>query len=207
MPCSINLNFIKLEHTYTHRPYFGNNSNYGRTSQQRNTSGYRINREIRVPHVRLVGDNIENSGAVYSTSDALQMAAQQDMDLVEISPTAEPPVCKIVDFQKFLYQQKRHQKEVKASQTKTNIKEIRFGYATGDHDYQFKLKHAENFLREGNKVRACILFHGREVSFAAQGEALLARFANDLSESSKVESLPRLEGKRMILILAPITRK
>jgi translation initiation factor IF-3 len=204
-----------LENT-NYRPQYGQSRSYGngshspqggRTQQPRNNSGYRINREIRVPEVRLIGDNIENPGTVYSITDAQQIAEQQGLDLVEISPNAEPPVCKVIDLQKFLYQQRKRQKEQKANQSKTDIKEIRFGYATGEHDYQFKLKHAENFLSEGNKVRACVVFRGREVSFAAQGEALLARFASDLSEYAKVETLPKLEGKRMNLILTPKAKK
>ena len=178
----------------------------GRT-QPRNDSGYRLNREIRAPEVRLVGDNIENTGTVYGIVEAQRLADQLGLDLVEISPNAEPPVCKIVDFQKFLYQQRRRQKELKANQTKVDIKEIRFGYDTGEHDYLFKLNHAESFLNEGNKVRACVVFRGREISFAAQGEAILARFANDLGEISKVESLPKLEGKRMNMVLAPKPKK
>jgi translation initiation factor IF-3 len=150
-----------------------------------------------------VGDNIENSGTVYRIEDALRLAEQQGLDLVEISPTAEPPVCKIVDVRKFLYQQRRHQKELKQTQSKTEVKEIRFGYNTGEHDYQFKLKHATNFLNDGDKVKAYVFFRGREITFATQGQALLARFASDLEEVAKVESLPRLEGKRMHMMLVP----
>jgi translation initiation factor IF-3 len=172
-----------------------------------NDSGYKINREIRAAEVRLVGDNIDNAGEVYNIQDALRIAETQGLDLVEISPTAEPPVCKVMDLQKFLYQQRRKQKELKANQAKVDVKEIRFGYATGEHDYQFKLKHAENFLNEGNKVRAYVFFRGREISFAEQGQALLARFANDLGEIAKVEALPKLEGKRMNLMLVPKAKK
>ncbi|GHT68644.1 translation initiation factor IF-3 [Bacteroidia bacterium] len=185
------------------RPPFGTR----RPPVHSNDSGYKINREIRAAEVRLVGDNIDNAGEVYNIQDALRIAETQGLDLVEISPTAEPPVCKVMDLQKFLYQQRRKQKELKANQAKVDVKEIRFGYATGEHDYQFKLKHAENFLSEGNKVRAYVFFRGREISFAEQGQALLARFANDLGEIAKVEALPKLEGKRMNLMLVPKSKK
>jgi translation initiation factor IF-3 len=154
----------------------------------------------------LVGDNIENPG-VYSLSDALKMADEMELDLVEISPQADPPVCKIIDFQKFLYQQRKKQKEMKANAVKVEVKEIRFGPQTGEHDYQFKLKHAENFLKDGDKVKAYVFFRGREIVFKEQGEALLARFANDLEKWGKVEFLPKLEGKRMNMVLAPRTAK
>jgi translation initiation factor IF-3 len=197
--------------SFGQRPHFSGGSRppFGTRRPQlpRNDSGYSINREIRAPEVRLVGDNIENAGEVYNIQEALRIAAAQNLDLVEISPTAIPPVCKVVDLQKFLYQQRRRQKEQKANQAKTEVKEIRFGYATGEHDYQFKLKHAENFLSEGNKVRAYVFFHGREVSFAEQGQALLARFANDLDKIARVESLPKLEGKRMNIMLVPKAKK
>ncbi|GHT11728.1 translation initiation factor IF-3 [Bacteroidia bacterium] len=193
------------------RPYFGTRPTFGgsrpyqgrRPQTHNNDIGYKINREIRAAEVRLVGENIENAGEVYSLQDALKIAEAQGLDLVEISPTAEPPVCKVLDLQKFLYQQRRKQKEMKANAVKVEVKEIRFGPSTGEHDYQFKLKHAENFLKDGDKVRAYVFFRGREISFAEQGEALLARFASDLSELSKVESLPKLEGKRMNMILVP----
>lgn len=135
------------------------------------------------------------------------MAELMELDLVEISAQADPPVCKIVDFQKFLYQQRRRQKEIKANAVKVEVKEIRFGPNMGEHDYAFKLKHAENFLREGDKVKAYVFFHGREIMFKEQGEALLARFAKDLEEWCKVETLPKLEGKRMNMILAPKSKK
>lgn len=163
---------------------------------------HRINRYIRVPQVRLVGDNIDNPG-VFSTSDALKMADELDLDLVEISPKADPPVCKITDYQKFLYQQKKKQKEMKAKAVKVIVKEIRFGPNTDDHDYQFKLRHAEKFLSEGAKVKAFVFFKGRSILFKEQGEILLLRFAQDLEEIGKVEQLPKLEGKRMIMFIAP----
>jgi translation initiation factor IF-3 len=146
--------------------------------------------------VRVVGEEIE--AEVMSIQDALKLADQLELDLVEISPNAEPPVCKIVDYQKFLYQQKKKQKEIKAKTSKVVVKEIRFGPNTDDHDYNFKLKHAMKFLEEGAKVRAYVFFKGRSILFKEQGEVLLLRFANDLEEYGKVEQLPRLEGKRMI---------
>ena len=160
-----------------------------------------INEQIRAREVRLVGDNVE--AGIYSIHEALKMAEELELDLVEISPTAEPPVCKILDYQKYLYQQKKKQKEIKAKATKVVIKEIRFGPQTDDHDYNFKLKHAMGFLQEGSKVKAYVFFKGRSILFKEQGEVLLLRFANDLEEYGKVESMPTLEGKRMIIMLAP----
>ena len=163
---------------------------------------YRVNEQIRgVREVRIVGDDIASS--VVSISTALQIAEQKGVDLVEISPNAEPPVCRLIDYSKFIYQQKKHQKEIKAKQVKVDVKEIRFGPQTDDHDYNFKLKHAKEFLEEGNKVRAYVFFRGRSILFKEQGEVLLLRFANDLEEYAKVEQLPRLEGKKMFLFLAP----
>ncbi len=153
-----------------------------------------------------MGDNIDNPG-VFSTSDALKMADELDLDLVEISPKADPPVCKITDYQKFLYQQKKKQKEMKAKAVKVVVKEIRFGPNTDDHDYQFKLRHAEKFLQEGAKVKAYVFFKGRSILFKEQGEILLLRFAQDVEELGKVEQLPKLEGKRMIMFIAPKTAK
>ena len=162
---------------------------------------YRINERIRVREVRLVGDNVEQG--VYPTSQALKMAEDQGLDLVEISPNAAPPVCRSTDYQKFLYQQKKRQKEQKAKSVKVIVKEIRFGPQTDDHDYNFKLKHAKGFLEEGAKVKAYVFFKGRSILFKEQGEVLLLRFANDLEEYGKVEQLPVLEGKRMIIMLTP----
>ena len=161
---------------------------------------YRINEQIRVREVRIVGDN---GSTVMPTRQALDMAHQQGVDLVEISPNANPPVCRLIDYSKFLYQQKKRQKEMKAKQVKVEVKEIRFGPQTDEHDYQFKLKHAKEFLEEGNKVRAYVFFRGRSILFKEQGEVLLLRFANDLEEYGKVESMPSLEGKKMFLYLAP----
>ena len=163
---------------------------------------YRVNEQIRgVREVRIVGDDIASS--VVSISTALQIAEQKGVDLVEISPNAEPPVCRLIDYSKFIYQQKKHQKEIKAKQVKVDVKEIRFGPQTDDHDYNFKLKHAQGFLSDGDKVKAYVFFKGRSILFKEQGEVLLLRFAADLEEYGKVESLPQLEGKRMIMFLAP----
>ena len=161
---------------------------------------YRVNEQIHVREVRIVG---ESGSEVIPTRQALDMARQQGVDLVEISPNAQPPVCRLIDYSKFLYQQKKHAKEMKAKQVKVEVKEIRFGPQTDDHDYNFKLKHAKEFLEEGNKVRAYVFFRGRSILFKEQGEVLLLRFANDLEEYAKVEQLPRLEGKKMFLFLAP----
>ncbi len=163
---------------------------------------YRVNEQIRgVRDVRIVGDDIESS--VVSISKALLIAEQKGVDLVEISPNAEPPVCRLIDYSKFIYQQKKHQKEIKAKQVKVDVKEIRFGPQTDDHDYNFKLKHAQGFLSDGDKVKAYVFFKGRSILFKEQGEVLLLRFAADLEEYGKVEQMPQLEGKRMIMFLAP----
>jgi len=162
----------------------------------------RINDAIKgVKEVRLVGDNVEQG--IYSFAEAMRIADEQNLDLVEISPTAVPPVCKIIDYQKFLYHQKKREKEQKAKSAKVVIKEIRFGPQTDEHDYNFKLKHAQEFLKEGNKVKAYVFFKGRSILFKEQGELLLARFANDLEDYGRVEQLPKLEGKRMIVNIAP----
>jgi translation initiation factor IF-3 len=167
---------------------------------------YRINHQIRVPEIRLVGDNIENPGVI-RIQEALRMADDLELDLVEISPNAVPPVCKIIDYQKFLYSQKKKQKELKAKATKIIVKEIRFGPNTDDHDYNFKLKHAEKFLQEGAKVKAYVFFKGRSILYNEQGEILLLRFANALEEVGKVEQLPKLEGKRMPIFITPKKKK
>ncbi len=154
----------------------------------------------------MVGDNIENPD-VYPTSAALKMADDMDLDLIEISPKADPPVCRIADYQKFLYQQKKKAKEIKANAVKVVIKEIRFGPQTDEHDYNFKLKHAENFIKEGAKVKAYVFFRGRQIVFKEQGEILLLKFATALEEIAKLESMPKLEGKKMIIMLAPKVAK
>ena len=161
---------------------------------------YRINEQIRVREVRIVSDS---GSIVVPTRQALDMAREQEVDLVEISPNANPPVCRLIDYSKFLYQQKKRAKEMKAKQVKVEVKEIRFGPQTDEHDYQFKLKHAKEFLEDGNKVRAYVFFRGRSILFKEQGEVLLLRFANDLEEYGKVESMPSLEGKKMFLYLSP----
>lgn len=161
---------------------------------------YRVNEQIRVREVRIVSDG---ESTVMPTRHALDMAREQGVDLVEISPNAQPPVCRLIDYSKFLYQQKKHAKEMKAKQAKVEIKEIRFGPQTDAHDYNFKLKHAQEFLSDGNKVRAYVFFRGRSILFKEQGEVLLLRFANDLEEYGKVEQLPKLDGKKMFLYLAP----
>ena len=158
-----------------------------------------------MPEVRLVGENIE--GGVYPTRKALEIAKELELDLVEISPNATPPVCKVIDYKKFLYEQKKRDKEMKAKATKVVIKEIRFGPQTDDHDYEFKKKHGEKFLKEGSKVKAYVFFKGRSIIYKDQGEILLLRLATDLEDYGKVEQMPKLEGKRMTMFLAPLPKK
>ena len=162
---------------------------------------YRVNEQIRAAEVRIVGDDIES--VVMPTHKALALAEEKELDLVEISPTANPPVCRLIEYSKFLYQMKKRQKEQKAKQVKIDVKEIRFGPQTDEHDYNFKLKHAMGFLQEGSKVKAYVFFKGRSILFKEQGEVLLLRFANDLEDYGKVEQMPLLEGKRMIIMLSP----
>lgn len=166
---------------------------------------HRINNKITAKMVRVVGEEIETE--VMSIQDALKLADRMELDLVEISPHADPPVCKIIDYQKFLYQQKKKQKEIKAKASRVIVKEIRFGPNTDDHDYNFKLRHAIKFLEEGAKVRAYVFFKGRSILFKEQGEVLLLRFASDLEEYGKVDQLPKLEGKRMIISFSPKKKK
>ncbi|WP_317235569.1 translation initiation factor IF-3 [Maribellus maritimus] len=163
---------------------------------------HRINHKIRVPQVRLVGDNIENPG-IYPLREALRIADEMELDLVEISPKADPPVCKIIDYSKFLYQQKKKQKEMKAKAVKVVVKEIRFGPQTDEHDFNFKLKHAEKFLKDGAKVKAFVFFKGRSILFKEQGEILLLKLATALEELGTVEQMPKLEGKRMTMYISP----
>ena len=165
-----------------------------------------INEEITAAQVRLVGDNIDNPG-IYQTDAALRKAGEMELDLVMISDKADPPVCKILDYQKYLYQQKKKAKEMKANSSKIVIKEIRFGPNTDEHDFQFKLKHAQEFLQEGSKVKASIFFRGRSIMFAEQGEKQLLRFAVELEEFGRAENMPVLEGKRMSMMLAPLKKK
>ena len=156
--------------------------------------------------MRLVGENVPEQG-VYPLAKALAMAAELELDLVEIAPTATPPVCKIIDYQKFKYQQRKKLKEQKANASKVVIKEIRFGPQTDEHDFNFKLKHAQSFLQEGCKVKAYVFFRGRSILFSEQGEKLLLRFAVELEEYGKAEQMPKLEGKRMIMMIAPVKKK
>ena len=162
----------------------------------------RINEKIKgIKEVRLVGENVEPG--IYTIERAMQIAEDLELDLVEIAPNAAPPVCKIVDYQKFLYQLKKKEKENKAKSTKIDVKEIRFGPQTDDHDYNFKLKHAIKFLQEGDKVKAYVFFKGRSIIFKDQGEILLLKLAQDLEHVGKVDQLPKLEGKRMIMMMSP----
>ena len=183
------------------RPPRPNNGPRRPLPNARKEEPYAINEYIRARENRLVGDNVENG--VYPIQEALKIADELGLDLIEISPTAQPPVCRVLDYQKFLYQQKKRQKEQKAKATKVVVKEIRFGPQTDDHDYNFKLKHAIGFLQEGAKVKAYVFFKGRSILFKEQGEVLLLRFANDLEEYGKVDQMPVLEGKRMIIMLSP----
>ena len=162
---------------------------------------YRINEQIRAKEVRIVGDDIESR--VVSLQEALRIAEAKEADLVEISPTAVPPVCRIIDYSKFIYQLKKKQKEQKARQVKIDVKEIRFGPQTDDHDYNFKLKHAQGFLKDGDKVKAYVFFRGRSILYQEQGEVLLLRFANDLEEYGTCTQMPLLEGKRMTIFISP----
>ncbi|PHS68374.1 MAG: translation initiation factor IF-3 [Flavobacterium sp.] len=162
---------------------------------------HKINDKIRAREVRLVGDNVEIG--VYPISKALEIAKDLEVDLVEISPNATPPVCKIMDYKKFVYEQKKREKVLKSKATKVIIKEIRFGPNTDDHDYQFKKKHAEKFLGEGAKLKAFVFFKGRSIIYKDKGEILLLRLAQDLEEYGKVEQMPKLEGKRMTMFIAP----
>ncbi|MEJ0030361.1 MAG: translation initiation factor IF-3 [Bacteroidota bacterium] len=166
---------------------------------------YRVNERIIAPRVRVVGENIKVD--VYPTAVAIKLAKDQGLDLVEISPNADPPVCKVIDYSKFKYEQKKKQKEIKANAQKTVVKEIRFGPNTDDHDFDFKVKHAVNFLKEGAKVKSYVHFAGRSIVYKERGEILLLRFAQALEEFGKVEQMPHLEGKRMFLLIAPKGKK
>lgn len=174
--------------------------------QKRDEFEVNINEQITASQVRLVGDNIPEQG-IYPISRALQLADELELDLVEISGKVDPPVCKILDYQKYLYQQRKKAKEMKSNSTKVIIKEIRFGPNTDEHDFQFKLKHAQEFLNEGSKVKATIFFRGRSIMFAEQGEKQLLRFAVELEEFGKAENMPVLEGKRMSIMIAPNKKK
>src|SRR3954463_3970792 len=174
--------------------------NRGRFAPRREAE-HRINHHIRVPQVRLVGDNV--TIGVYSTQEAQKIAQDQGLDLVEISPQADPPVCKIIDYNKFLYEKKRKEKEMKAKSKTAEVKEIRFTPGTDDHDFDFKARHAESFLKEGNKVKAYVQFKGRAIMFKERGELVLLKFAERLGEVGQPEGLPKLEGKRMLMIISP----
>lgn len=171
----------------------------------RKEAEHRINEHIRVPQIRLVGENV--TVGVYPTEEARKMARDQELDLVEISPQADPPVCRIIDYNKFLYDKKKKEKEMKAKAKTTEMKEIRFTPNTDDHDFDFKSKHAESFLKEGNKVKAYVQFKGRAIQFKDRGELLLLKFADRLKDFGQLESMPKLEGKRMLAIISPKTGK
>jgi translation initiation factor IF-3 len=185
-----------------------NSGNGGRMNprfQRNQEAEHRINERIRASQVRLVGDNI--TVGIYPLQEALKIAAEQELDLVEISPNADPPVCKVIDYKKFLYEKKKKEKEMKANAKQSEVKEIRFTPGTDDHDFDFKSKHAEKFLQDGNKVKAYVQFKGRAIQFKERGELILLKFAERLAEISQPESLPKLEGKRMFLMLTPKTAK
>ncbi len=179
----------------------GRNPNFRKEQQQE----HRTNRMIRIPEVRLVGEGIEPG--VYPTEQALAMAEAQGLDLVEISPNAAPPVCRIIDYKKFLYEKKRKEKEMKANSKQSEVKEIRFTPSTDEHDFDFKCKHAEKFLKEGDKVKAYVQFKGRAIMFKDRGELLLLKFAERLAETGVLEGMPKMEGKRMLVIFAPKPQK
>jgi translation initiation factor IF-3 len=162
---------------------------------------HRINDKITAAEVRLVGDNIE--AGVFTRAEALRIAQEQEVDLVEISSNAVPPVCRLIDYKKFLYDQKKKQKEMKAKQVNVTVKEIRFGPNTDEHDFEFKLKHAINFLKEGSKVRSYVFFKGRSIVFKERGEILLLKFIQELAEYGIPEQLPKLEGKKMFVVINP----
>jgi len=190
--------------TNTNRP----GGSFGRPMRrgpQKPEEPYRINERITAQRVRVVGENIKVD--VYPIQQAIRLAQEQNLDLVEISPNADPPVCKVVDYSKFKYEQKKKQKEIKAKTVKVVIKEIRFGPNTDDHDFNFKLKHAVTFLQEGAKVKATVFFAGRSIVYKERGEILLLKFAQLLEDNGKVEQMPRLEGKRMSMMLMPKAKK
>ena len=183
------------------KPNNDNNQAKGGRKGDKEKDGHAINEQITAKEVRLVGDNVEQG--VYPIAEAMKIADEQGLDLIEISPNAVPPVCRVLDYQKFLYQQRKRPKEQQAKATKVVVKELRIGPQTDDHDYHSTLKHAMEFLKEGAKVKAYVFFRGRSILFKEQGEVLLLRFANDLEEYGKVEQMPILEGKRMTILLTP----
>lgn len=184
------------------KPTFNRNFPFRRKEQLQE---HKTNHMIRVPEVRLVGDNV--TVGVYPTQDAQRMAQGLGLDLVEISPNATPPVCKIIDYNKFLYEKKKKEKEMKAKAAKSEVKEIRFTPNTDDHDFDFKSRHAERFLKEGNKVKAYVQFRGRAIMFKERGELILLKFAERLAEAGALEGMPQMEGKRMLVIMAPKSSK
>lgn len=189
-------------------PFRGGSGGGGRFNprfQRQQEPEHRINERVRALQVRLVGENV--TVGIYPTQEALKIAQQQEMDLVEISPNADPPVCKVIDYKKFLYEKKKKEKEMKANAKQSEVKEIRFTPSTDDHDFNFKAKHAEGFLKDGNKVKAYVQFKGRAIQFKERGELVLLKFAERLAEVGQPESLPKLEGKRMFLMLTPKTGK
>lgn len=186
---------------FSSRPRGGFNPRFKKEQQQE----HRTNQMIRIPQVRLVGENLEPG--IYSTQEAQKIADQQGLDLVEISPNAEPPVCKVMDYNKFLYEKKKREKDMKAKSKVSEVKEIRFTPNTDEHDFTFKSKHAENFLKDGNKVKAYVQFKGRAIMFKERGELLLLKFAERLVDVGTLESMPKLEGKRMFAIFAPKSQK
>ena len=188
------------------RPNNGQRSGNRSFQNKKDENELNINEEITATQVRLVGENIPEPG-IYSIGKAMTLADELGLDLVEISAKADPPVCKILDYQKYIYQQKKKAKEMKANAAKVVIKEIRFGPNTDEHDFQFKLKHAKEFLQEGSKVKASIFFRGRSIQFADQGEKQLLRFAVELEEYGRAENMPVLEGNRIIMMLAPVKKK
>lgn len=187
-------------------PFKSNNNNSNNRSRGNfrprvKEEPYNVNEKIKAQSVRVVGENV--TVGVYPIQEALKIAQSLELDLVEISPNAEPPVCKVVDYSKFKYEQKKKQKEIKSNAVKVVVKEIRFGPNTDDHDFEFKLKHAIGFLKEGSKVRAYVQFQGRMIAYKERGEAMLLRFAEQLSEFGKVDQLPTMEGRKMLLIVSP----
>ncbi len=189
-------------------PFRGGSGGGGRFNprfQRQQEPEHKINERVRALQVRLVGENV--TVGIYPTHEALKIAQQQEMDLVEISPNADPPVCKVIDYKKFLYEKKKKEKEMKANAKQSEVKEIRFTPGTDDHDFDFKAKHAENFLKDGNKVKAYVQFKGRAIQFKERGELVLLKFAERLAEVGQPEALPKLEGKRMFLMLTPKTTK
>lgn len=183
-----------------------------RQPARKNTLRFRVNDQIRIPDIRLVGDNLKElsetigqniESGIYPTRKVLQWADRMELDLVEISPKARPPVCQIIDYKKFLYMRKKKEKEIKSNAVKTVVKEIRFGPNISEHDFDFKLKHAVNFLKEGSKVKAYVHFRGRTIVFRDRGELVLLRFIKELAEFGAPEALPKMEGRRMIVVIAP----